>query len=69
MPGEIFFAILSAAVGFLEVVERVVKLHIVIDRFGAVLVAHFRVFEDIIGCPKQLLLLLMVIVGLFGESK
>ena len=36
------------SLGFLEVVESIVKLHIVIDCIGAVLVAHIRVFEDIV---------------------
>ena len=31
VPGEVFFAIPLAAVGFLEVVEFVVELHVVID--------------------------------------
>ena len=48
VPGEVFFAIPLSAVGFLEVVECIVKLHIVIDCIGAVLVAHIRVFEDIV---------------------
>lgn len=48
MAGEVFFAIPLSAVGFLEVVECIVELHIVIDCIGAVLVAHIRVFEDIV---------------------
>ena len=46
VPGEVFFAVPHAAVGFLEVVELVVELHIVIDGFLTVHVAHIRVFED-----------------------
>ena len=48
MPGEVFFAVPLAAVGFLEVVELVVKLHVVIDCIGTVLVTHIRVFEDMV---------------------
>ena len=48
MSGEVFFAVPLAAVGFLEVVELVVELHVVIDGFLTVLVAHIRVFEDIV---------------------
>ena len=48
VPGEVFFAIPFTAVGFLEVVERVFKLHIVIDCIVAVLVAQFRIFSI---CP------------------
>lgn len=44
MTGEVFFGIPFAAVGFLEVVEFVVELHIVVDRLGTVLVAQLRVF-------------------------
>ena len=46
MPGEVFFAVPLSAVGFLEVVEFVVELHVVIDGLLTVLVAHIRVFED-----------------------
>lgn len=45
-PGEVFFAVPLAAVGFLEVVEFVVELHVVINGLQTVLVAHIRVFED-----------------------
>ena len=48
VPGEVFFAVPLAAVGFLEVVEHIVELHVVIDGFLTVLVAHIRVFEDIV---------------------
>lgn len=46
VPGEVFFAVPLAAVGFLEVVEFVVELHVVIDGLLTVLVAHILVFED-----------------------
>ena len=48
MVGEVFFAIPLSSVGFLEVVERIVKLHKAIYCIGAVIVAHIRVFEDMV---------------------
>ena len=48
MLGEVFFAFPFSAVSVLEIVERVVILHIVIDGIGIVLFAQFRVFEDIV---------------------
>ena len=48
VAGEVFFAVPLAAVGFLEVVEFVVELHVVIDGLLTVLVAHIRIFEDMV---------------------
>ena len=48
VPGEVFFAVPLSAVGFLEVVEFVVELHVVIDGLLTVLVAHIRIFEDMV---------------------
>ncbi len=56
VPGEVFFAVPLAAVGFLgsqalrddlEVVEAVVELQVVIDGLLTVLIAHIRVFASI----------------------
>ena len=46
VSGEVFLAVVLSDVAVLEVVELVVKLHIVIDGLLTVLVAHIRVFED-----------------------
>ncbi len=48
VPGEVFFAVPLSAVCFLEVIEGVRKLHVVIDGFLAVLVAHIGVFDDVV---------------------
>lgn len=48
VPGEVFFAVPLSAVGFIEVVEFIVELHVVIDGLLTVLVAHIRVFEDMV---------------------
>ena len=48
VPGKVFFAVPLSAVGFREVVEIVVELHVVVDGFLAVLVAHIRVIEDVV---------------------
>lgn len=48
MPGEFFFGITFAHVGFLEVVECVVELHVVINCLGTVLVSHLGVFLDMV---------------------
>ena len=53
VPGEVFFAVPLSAVGFLEAVELVVELHVVVDGFLAVLVAHIRVFEDMVEVVLQ----------------
>ena len=65
VPGEVFFAIPLAAVGFLEVVELVVELHVIVHGFLTVLVAHIRVFEDIV---EVVLRHEALVVPLPGES-
>lgn len=65
VPGEVFFAVPLAAVGFLEVVEFVVELQVVVYGFLTVLVAHIRVFEDIV---EVVLRHEALVVPLPGES-
>ena len=65
MAGEVFFAVPVAAVGFLEAVEFVVKLHVVVHGILAVLVAHIRVFEDMV---EVVLRHEALVVPLAGES-
>ena len=65
VPGEVFFAIPLAAVVFLEVVEFVVELHVIVNGFLTVLVAHIRVFEDIV---EVVLRYEALVVPLTGEA-
>ena len=48
VAGEVFFAVPVAAVGFLEAVEFVVKLHVVVHGIQIVLVAQLAVFLDVV---------------------
>lgn len=48
VPGEVLFAVPLSAVCFLEVIEGVRELHVVIDGLLTVLVAHVVVFDDVI---------------------
>ena len=48
VPGEVFLAVPFSAVGFLEVVEFVVELHVVIDGLLTVVVAQLRVFLNVV---------------------
>ena len=65
VPGKVFLAVPLAAVGFLEVVEFVVELHVVIYGLLTVLVAHIRVFEDMV---EVVLRHEALVVPLAGES-
>jgi len=65
VPGEVFLAVPLAAVGFLEVVEFVVELHIIIDGLLTVLVAQLRIFDDIV---EVVLRHEALVVPLAGES-
>lgn len=65
VPGEVFFAVPLSAVGFLEDVEFVVELHVVIDGLLTVLVAHIRVFEDMV---EVVLRHEAIVVPLAGEA-
>lgn len=48
VAGEVFFAVPVTAVGFLEAVEFVVKLHVVVHGILVVLVAQLAVFLDVL---------------------
>jgi len=48
VPGEVFLAVPFSAVGFLEVVEIIVELQIVVDSLGGVFLTHFSVFFDVV---------------------
>ena len=65
MAGEVFFAVPVTAVGFLEAVEFVVKLHVVVHGILIVLVAQLAVFLDVV---EVVLVESALAVPLAGES-
>ena len=65
VAGEVFFAVPVAAVGFLEAVEFVVKLHVVVHGIQIVLVAQLAVFLDVV---EVVLVEAALAVPLAGES-
>ena len=65
VTGEVFLAVPFSAEGFLEVVERIFKLHVVIDGVVAVLVAQLGVFLDVV---EVVLVHEALVVPLAGEA-